>query len=262
MSVDKLVDSTQLDADLTSVANAIRAKSGGSGSLAFPSGFVSEIGNISGGGDTLPSGYTACNYIQSSGDAYIDTGVWEVPGATSGFHGRFAASNAGSNIKYLFGYQGIASGAVSKYRICLFVSTSNTLQYYGATSGASSTLGGWSGSGINEITVSLTQNATYPVFNVNGTQTTGNKLKTTEYSNAVGTIYLMANNYQASGPSTVDTTVDGSWIRCYGFEIYMYGGAVRKFVPCVRDSDSVAGFYDYCSEAFYPSIGGNAFTYG
>ena len=50
MSVDKLVDSSQLDADLTSVANAIRAKSGGSGQLAFPAGFVSEIGNISGGG--------------------------------------------------------------------------------------------------------------------------------------------------------------------------------------------------------------------
>ena len=50
MAVDKLVDSTQLDSDLTSVANAIRAKSGGSSQLAFPAGFVSEIGNISGGG--------------------------------------------------------------------------------------------------------------------------------------------------------------------------------------------------------------------
>lgn len=50
MSVDKLVDSTQLDSDLTSVANAIRAKSGGSSQLAFPAGFVSAIGDISGGG--------------------------------------------------------------------------------------------------------------------------------------------------------------------------------------------------------------------
>ncbi len=50
MALDKLVDSSQLDSDLTSVANAIRAKSGGSGQLAFPAGFVSEIGNISGGG--------------------------------------------------------------------------------------------------------------------------------------------------------------------------------------------------------------------
>ncbi len=54
MSVDKLVDSTQLDSDLTSVANAIRAKSGGSGQLAFPSGFVSEIGNIPSGGSSVP----------------------------------------------------------------------------------------------------------------------------------------------------------------------------------------------------------------
>lgn len=50
MAVDKLVDSTQLNSDLTSIANAIRAKSGGSSQLAFPAGFVSEIGNIPSGG--------------------------------------------------------------------------------------------------------------------------------------------------------------------------------------------------------------------
>jgi len=52
MAVDKLVDSTQLDADLTSVANAIRTKGGTSASLAFPAGFVSAIDAIpTGGGD-------------------------------------------------------------------------------------------------------------------------------------------------------------------------------------------------------------------
>lgn len=50
MALDKLVDSTQLDTDLTTVADAIRAKSGGSSQLAFPAGFVSEIGNIPSGG--------------------------------------------------------------------------------------------------------------------------------------------------------------------------------------------------------------------
>ena len=59
MSVDKLVDSTQLDSDLTSVANAIRTKGGTSASLAFPAGFVSAIQNIptgGGGATTLASG--------------------------------------------------------------------------------------------------------------------------------------------------------------------------------------------------------------
>ena len=51
MALDKLVDSTQLNADLTSVANAIRAKGGTSGQLAFPAGFVSAISGIE---DALP----------------------------------------------------------------------------------------------------------------------------------------------------------------------------------------------------------------
>lgn len=53
MAVDKLVDSTQLDADLASVADAIRAKGGTSAQLAFPSEFVSAIGDISTGGGGL-----------------------------------------------------------------------------------------------------------------------------------------------------------------------------------------------------------------
>lgn len=55
MPYDKVVDSTQLNADLTSVANAIRTKGGTSGSLAFPSGFVNAIGDIptGGGGDSV-----------------------------------------------------------------------------------------------------------------------------------------------------------------------------------------------------------------
>lgn len=53
MSVDKLVDSTQLDADLTSVANAIRTKGGTSAQLAFPADFVSAIAAIPSGGTDL-----------------------------------------------------------------------------------------------------------------------------------------------------------------------------------------------------------------
>lgn len=50
MAIDKLVDSSQLDADLTSIANAIRAKGGTSAQLTFPNEFVTAINAISGGG--------------------------------------------------------------------------------------------------------------------------------------------------------------------------------------------------------------------
>ena len=59
MAVDKLVDSTQLDADLTSVANAIRAKGGTSASLVFPSGFVSAV-------QAIPTGITPTGTKQIS----------------------------------------------------------------------------------------------------------------------------------------------------------------------------------------------------
>lgn len=42
----KVVDTEQLDADLTTVANAIRTASGSTGSMAFPSGFASALQNM------------------------------------------------------------------------------------------------------------------------------------------------------------------------------------------------------------------------
>lgn len=51
----KAVNSTQLDNDLTTVANAIRAKNGTSSPLAFPDGMASAIAAIPTGGVDLPS---------------------------------------------------------------------------------------------------------------------------------------------------------------------------------------------------------------
>ena len=68
MAADKLVDSTQLDADLTSVANAIRTKGGTSAQLAFPADFVSAIQAITGGAVYEDSGSLTLtsNYIYST----------------------------------------------------------------------------------------------------------------------------------------------------------------------------------------------------
>ena len=59
MAYDKVIDSSKLDSDLTSVADAIRSKGGTSEALAFPAGFVSaiaaiEAGGSGGGGEVTP----------------------------------------------------------------------------------------------------------------------------------------------------------------------------------------------------------------
>lgn len=59
MAVDKLVDSTQLDADLTSVADAIREKGGTSAQLEFPDGFVDAV-------EAIPSGGGGVDYLEKA----------------------------------------------------------------------------------------------------------------------------------------------------------------------------------------------------
>jgi hypothetical protein len=50
MAYDKVIDSAVLEANLKTVADAIRAKAGTSGSLSFPAGFAEAIAAIEAGG--------------------------------------------------------------------------------------------------------------------------------------------------------------------------------------------------------------------
>lgn len=109
MSADKLVDSTQLDADLTSVANAIRTKGGTSASLTFPSDFVSAINAISGGGGStlISKSITAngtYNATDDSADGYSQVTV-NVPTGGGGLtfeSGTYEPSADTSGEKILF----------------------------------------------------------------------------------------------------------------------------------------------------------------
>ena len=112
MSVDKVVDSAQLDADLTSIANAIRTKGGTSASLAFPSGFVTAIGNISTG--ITPTG-TKNITISSSGTTTEDVTNYASAAITVG------AGTAGTPTA--------TKGTVSSHAISVTPSVTNSAGY-------------------------------------------------------------------------------------------------------------------------------------
>lgn len=98
MAADKLVDSTQLDEDLTSVANAIRFKADISGALAFPSGFVTAIGNILPSVDVGPLSVTQNGtYTAPTGTAYSPVTV-NVSGGSGGFLYETGEFNPSSDI--------------------------------------------------------------------------------------------------------------------------------------------------------------------
>ena len=100
MALDKAVDSAQLNADLTAVADAIRTKGGTSAQLAFPDGFVSAVQAIQTGTElqiivTVESGATVTatkGSLSVSGTSVNgtctltvpETGTWSVSATLGG----------------------------------------------------------------------------------------------------------------------------------------------------------------------------------
>lgn len=79
MAFDKAVDSTALNAGLTKIADAIRAKGGTEGTMAFPDGFAEMIEAIQagGGGRTVKTGTLV--FPANTGGPTITHGLGETP---------------------------------------------------------------------------------------------------------------------------------------------------------------------------------------
>ena len=72
-------------------------------------------------------------------------------------------------------------------------------------------------------------------------------------------IFLFRLNNNDSLYSGVKAVVG---VKLYSFKVIENGTAVADLVPCLRESDSVAGLYDTVREAFYPNSGsGGSFGY-
>lgn len=71
MAFDKIIDSAQLESDLTSVAAAIRAKGATADPLSFPAGFVSAVNNIF---TSSAFGYIVANFPTTAASCTCSSG--------------------------------------------------------------------------------------------------------------------------------------------------------------------------------------------
>lgn len=95
MALDKVIDSAKLDADLTSIADAIREKAGVSDSFVFPDGFVEAVSGISAGGGDSGLNLLHSSFSPAETTVYltINHGLGRVPQIII-----LAAKNASHNI--------------------------------------------------------------------------------------------------------------------------------------------------------------------
>lgn len=248
MMAIEYVDSTQLNTDLTSVANAIRAKSGGSSALAFPAGFVSEIQAIpSGGGGPheVPDGYTQLMWLRSSGTQAINTGV----APTLDTQVQVQAFMLEGNGRYC-----PLAGCTNPILMLCAPSAFNTNGYYSFGNVADKVLyPPWSSEAIPIFTI----NKTEAKYTIDGFSTVMSvSLGATAMSGSSDTrIFLFARgnagNYERM-----------SNCQIYRSKIWNNGTLIRDFVPAKRNSDDVLGMYDIVNDVFYTNAGAGVFIGG
>lgn len=254
MVLDKLVDSSQLDADLTSVADAIRAKGGTSAQLAFPGGFVDAIDAIpSGGGGNydpygLPSGYTALKYLKATGTQWIKTDVVPTLDTTIQATGQRTVTSGYGAIMGCYNpvvYIPMGGGAYGTRYYAKFGSSSEKNIDNPFPTGTA-------------LPPTITVNKTQAVFSTEGMAD-----KTLEISaTAIGTVdqntrISLFGRYDGSSDTCSKTS--GFLLRA---KIWDDGTLVADFVPAKRDADDVLGMYDLVSDTFYTNAGSGTFVGG
>jgi len=239
MAVDKLVDSVQLDADLTSVADAIRAKTGGAADLQFPADFVSEIQAIpSGGGGThnLPSGYTEYEYIEATGTQYINTGY--IPVATTEVHATIERTAVQNFYASDWGVTPTPKALTAGGYWSWGSATDKSSQAYSPDIP------------FGPLTVRVNRNGVYDLF--------GNlavNFGTVTWTSGQLPIFLFARNNNGN----VDRK---SKLKIYYWAAYENGSKIVEFIPAMRNSDNVLGFYETVNGVFFTNAGDGAFTGG
>lgn len=183
---------------------------------------------------TLPEGYTQLEYIQSTGEQYVDTGF--VPN---------------ENARLLMDAQ---LTATSGYPSLFGARSSNTKMFWLYANSATEIVFGF---GSSKPTAACTMSNRLSVdANKNTLTVNGSVLATATASTftAAGNLYLCAANnagklqYAAS-------------MKLYSCQIYDNGTLTRNFIPCKNASGAV-GLYDIVGAEFYANAGSGTFAAG
>lgn len=185
-------------------------------------------------GQTLPSGYTQLEYIQSSGSQYINTGfkpnqdtkisiTVDFPlSGTAWLYGGRTSANSNS--------LGFLCESGSKYRFD-YASSVNEL----------------STKPTGKFTIDSDKNKCY----ING-----ELVVTATYTTFASPVnmYIFNNNNNGS-------LSGGSSAKLYNCSIYDNGVLIRNFIPCKNESGTV-GLYDSVNNQFYQNAGSGTFIAG
>lgn len=180
----------------------------------------------------LPQGYQEVEYIESSGTQYIDTG--------------FVVNKSDS---YVLEIDGLFSSQSQAYQGCNGYMQFYVSSVYGISADSTKAVG-------NRDIVKIAYANQTAVLSVNGVQIESKSWAS--YSGAdvkLGVLRMGdTNNGWFSGGAASGTI--------YGYKVWNDEVLVSDCIPCVRNSDNVAGVYDVIREQFIANVGSGVFAVG
>lgn len=244
-----MADYKVTDTELTSIANAIRAKTGKSSQMEFPTEFVSEIGSIS-GGDT-DDWTTLTDYIESSGTQYIDTGyicndntklelIANVPSNNTENFCLYGARN-GEYLHYTKAFGAYRNDDALSY----FVGAGNPVDY--------ATLAPY----YNHKTKYVLSKISFGLINEDGIHMYGNHFSNVGSIDNENNLYLLSLNQNGLDFGATTHCI----AKAYRFRIYEGDTLVHEFIPWL-DSNDVVCLKDTVTGNLKYNAGTGAFTYG
>lgn len=184
---------------------------------------------------TLPSSYTAVNYLQSSGNQYIDTGY--KPNANTKIEFNYLQSVAGAVVMGARTTSGTDRFTLATYE-------GNCTFFYGDVEPDNTYIRS-NIANNNFINISIEKNKI--IFN--GTEYTNFLIENfPDYS-----IYLFGSNTGGSATAMSKANIGR-------FKISENSVLLHDYIPCMRNSDSVLGMYDLIDEEFLTNSGTGSFT--
>lgn len=198
----------------------------------------------------LPTGYTALEYIESTGTQYIDTGVNNT--GSIGFETDIQVNVYGEIERGVFGTSASLEPNHYVFQVHVNTTDANGLLLYMRKGGPDH---------LEFANPSVTGFHKY-AYNVN------NDDKAYRDNTYIGTIehISVAINYPfylfARDVSGLLKDNSGSSITMKYFKIYRDGEMVRNFIPARRDSDGEIGMYDMVTNTFFTNAGTGEFIAG
>lgn len=200
-------------------------------------------------GGLLPAGYTALEYLESSGTQYINTQY--IPDTNTGLYNRYAYTT--SSVGQSFGVKQSASQLLINARYSLGTSNGWGWNKWSAVSNYKYIAPG----DIIDCSLNLRNNRRAIVIAPNRTDTWSvtffgeSSTLTGVYSQ---TIFLFGINNNGS-------MAESAPYRMYEARISSGAEIAANFIPALRNSDSVAGMWDTVSKQFFTNAGTGVFGY-